>query len=277
MLVTIACSQRTAPEPIMPKATDTNVPVTSASIPWNLTRIREPNSYLSTNTITISLSADPTRNQEALLATTHFSVNLDTLPGRENISGVIDNFSISTGARIGVPDKIQLPAAFTGESINGQLKLQLVDQTNTRPACTDPAYSALSAVRRNFFIPPLQIFPRMTWMDSSSSETCHGFIPALLRTTYTYRVVAETEFKGTPAILVERSTNTSSTAEGAQNQHRILIRGDGSGTTQFYLDRTTGVLLGANSEQTTTLIITSSGRNQQFIQNSREILIRTNQ
>ena len=105
ILVTVACSQRIAPEPITPEAHDLNIPVTSASIPWNLARTTGVFSYLSTDTVIIKLSASPIHTQEILLATTRYTIFLDTLSPRGNISGRIDNFSISTGARIGTPDK----------------------------------------------------------------------------------------------------------------------------------------------------------------------------
>ena len=115
----------------------------------------------------------------------------------------------------------------------------------------------------------------MTWRDSTSSAACHGPTPISLTTSYTYKVIGETNYQEAPALLIERTGKTSLNGQGSDGQHRVVVVGEGNTSGSFQIDRETGVLLEANDEQKTKLIIRSSGRSQEFSQIIRERITRT--
>ncbi|MEO8575057.1 MAG: hypothetical protein ABI556_00085 [Gemmatimonadales bacterium] len=82
-------------------------------------------------------------------------------------------------------------------------------------------------------------------------------------------MIGETEFAGRPAIVIDRTEKTLSTAEGSENQHRIVIRNEGTGAAKIYVDRMSGALLSSDSEQHSDVIVTA-GRARQFKQLVKE-------
>lgn len=164
ILLATACSRAPVTVSVTPETSDQAITSPSTPLLWNLIRTNRSSSYLSTNTVILKSSSDPVQIQETLSAITRFTLALDTLSREASISGKIESFSITAGLRIGTPDSLHAAAAFNGTASGGQLKLQLTDpfQREITPACTNPAYSALSTIRRNLVILPLQIYAGMT-------------------------------------------------------------------------------------------------------------------
>jgi hypothetical protein len=85
-----------------------------------------------------------------------------------------------------------------------------------------------------------------------------------------YMVKGQAVVRGRTAILLEQQNRTSFAGEGAQEQHRIRVRGDGTGKSQLAVDAVTGALIDVTADNTTLLTITASGRDQRFTQTSYE-------
>jgi len=75
-----------------------------------------------------------------------------------------------------------------------------------------------------------------------------------------------------PSILLERLETATFRGEGSQNQHRILISGTGTGTSQVHLHPVSGRLMSLDGEHRSDLVVTSSGRQQRFKQVTREVI-----
>jgi hypothetical protein len=101
---------------------------------------------------------------------------------------------------------------------------------------------------------------------------CSGSIPVTLTALQSYRVLGETTSGARSGILLERIDKTASTGEGADGQHRVQLKSEGSGQTQLLIDPLSGVLLEATGMNTTTATVTTSGRSQKFTQTSREYI-----
>jgi hypothetical protein len=101
---------------------------------------------------------------------------------------------------------------------------------------------------------------------------CQGLIPLEISLIRNYQVIGETKTPNHPAILINRSDSTRASGEGSQGQHRIRIEGIGTGQTKIYVDRETGQLINAESEQLMRILTQTSGRETAFIQQTKETI-----
>jgi len=207
-----------------------------------------------------------------------YSLAFDRINESVPILGKVDLFVIQAGNRVGPVLQAETPVFFSGKATKGQVSISPVNETpnaSLSMTCPNSWSSTISGVRRSIFLLPSQISRGMTWRDSTSSVACHGPTPISLITSYTYRVIGEINYQETPALLIERTGKTSLDGQGSEGQHMVTIVGEGNTSGSFHIDRETGVLLEANDEQKTKLIITSSGRSQEFAQVIRERITRT--
>jgi len=277
VFLTCACGRTAAsPDPVLlpvpaPAAPAASLPV-SPGRTWTITPGAQPQRYSSTATIALELITDSTRIRENITQQSRFTLLTGSASGSSSFLGTIESLTTETPTRIGSAElPATFPISFTGHIQNGTVVL---DAVNGRPRtgpieCSTPAFSALNIIHRNIIILPAQLTQGMTWRDSTSTAGCSGSIPVNTIAVRSYRVAGETELSGRPALLLERTEKTLSTGEGSENQHRILIRTDGSGTGRVYIDRFSGALLSAESEQQINVTITA-GRSQRFIQLVKE-------
>ena len=239
---------------------------------WTITPATQPQHYSSTASIVLELVTDSARVRENITQQSRFSLLTGSASGSSSFLGSIESLSTETPIRIGSAElPATFPISFTGHIQNGTVILDAVGgRPRTGPIeCSVPAFSALNVIHRNIVILPAQLAQGMTWRDSTSTAGCSGNIPVNTIALRSYRVAGETELSGRPALLLERTEKLSSSGEGSENQHRILIRTDGSGTGKIYIDRASGALLSAESEQQINITITA-GRSQRFIQLVKE-------
>ena len=135
--------------------------------------------------------------------------------------------------------------------------------------CTDPTYAALNSVQRRVVIVPSQITTGATWTDTLSTKACNGLVPVSITSIRNSRVLAATQVNGTAAILIERTEQTASNGEGSDGQHRILLKGETTGSNRLSVDARTGALLTSEGEHRTNLVITA-GQSRRFTQVVKE-------
>jgi hypothetical protein len=190
----------------------------------------------------------------------------------------IESISIQRGSRIGETAGVagvSLPFLFSGRLEPNRISLEFsTTQTETSASCSNEALASVPVVQRSMILVPLQLRTGMTWTDSTTTAVCSGPLLVSLSSTRTYLVKGQVVVRGSPAVLLEQQNRTSFTGDGVQEQHRVRVRGEGSGQTQLTVDATTGALIDAAGDHSTSLTITSSGRDQQFTQQSRERVTR---
>lgn len=288
LTVITACARATTPELPTPTPTNTGVPSDMPSDPvsrtpvigsaasWTLTPDVQAHTYNSVSKVTLEHTGQPVAGgRDSMLVTTRYSLALDRTDRARPISGSIEAFRIDAGNKTeALPITTGFPAAFAGRIMNGQI---LVDPVGLpqggltmSSSCPNPWSTVAAGVRRSIFIVPRRISLGMTWSDSTSSTACHGLIPVVLKLSSVYKVIGEIDRNGAPALLIERIGKSSAAGQGSEGQHIVTVRGEGSATGNFYIDRTSGVLLDVEDEQKMRLVITSSGRNQEFAQTARE-------
>jgi hypothetical protein len=116
---------------------------------------------------------------------------------------------------------------------------------------------------------PRSFAPSATWRDVVNDSSCLGGLPLVSRSTRDYTVAPQgvaDPATGSPAVLISHTSTTTMAGSGHRAGHYIALYGSGSGTTQEYYDRKTGVLLSAHTVATLDLNITLSGHVQRLHQ-----------
>ena len=261
----------TIPAPASPTS-----PESGSARSWVLTSDARPHVYTAVTSIVFELGADPGLGRDSMTISSRFSLSFDRTNSSAQISGNVERYSIEAGSRVGPIAQPSTPIAFSGNIGNGQLSLNTAEstlETTAAPACPNSASTAIAGIRRITFLLPAQISRDMTWMDNTSSTTCHGLTPVDVTLTSTYKVIGDTNHRGLAAILIERTGVISTEGQGSDGQHTVAITGNGSAAGKFYVDRVTGLLLGSEDRQRMKIIIASSGRRQEF---SQTVLERVN-
>jgi len=271
----------TVPEsgPISPQesAQDSTVPTKplekGSPRSWKFSATSEPQHYNTTETTTIQQSLATSTSTDSITTSARYTLSVTRSASLTSFAGSIDTFSRQAGNQIGFDlTSISFPVSFTGEIQNHELKLDVTGNSHTSessPICALSARSTFTVIRRNLYTVPPVLETGMTWQDSISTTSCKGLLELNLTSWRTYTVIGESTVNGKSVLEVDIKERTLSTGEGSQDQHRLIVQGDDTGSGQLYLDDITGSLVSLSFENHTTLHIQSSGRQQQFLQNSR--------
>ena len=243
------------------------------TVSWSISPSNQPQSYTSLLTTVITQLEASTTRRDSLSTRAHYSVSTTRSADTLLLTGSITEFFVERDKVDIERGAISTPFAFTAKlsSHNFITQISSANQTQDPTNCENPAQTALTVLQRNLFLLPLQLTTAQTWSDSISSVTCSGTLPVTHTVIRTFTVVGPAEVDGNPAIFITEKERTFSKGEGSQEQHRILIEGEGLTIGNLYLDPVSGILLTSNSTNRTTLSIQSSGRVQHFLQNSSEI------
>jgi len=246
---------------------------------WQISPTSETQHYSTLVTTTIQQLTTAQAATDSITTRARYNLNITQLASSVSLTGSVEAFVLQAGNRISSEAMVSsFPVLFTGQIQNHQLKLDVISNdhsaTTSTLSCEIPGKTALTMVQRNLFVTPLHLQPGMIWQDSLLSTSCSGSLELNLTILRNYRVIGESIFNGTSAIVVDITEKTLSAGEGSQDQHRLIIKGEGLKSGRLYLDQTTGILLSLSSETHTTLQIQTSGQIQHFLQISRETTIR---
>lgn len=278
LLATVACTTA-SPDPLPQPARDDRSNSKPAEIPilpssrnsWSFKPKPTPQSYTSISNTNLEVSSDSGIVRDTLFTKVSFTVTLNHVEVPTAIAGIVEELTIDGGSQIGSINLglTRLPLLFKGRIDQGRVSIEPTDQSLAGIPCQNPASSIITSIRNLVFLAPSELSKDKTWSDSVSAFGCRGSLPIQGTTVHTYRVVGEVGSLQKREVLIERTDRVSLTGEGAQGQHRILIKGLGSGSGKLHLDPLTGSLVTAENESRTVITVTSSGRSQQFIQVTR--------
>jgi len=160
-----------------------------------------------------------------------------------------------------------LPVQVYGVRVGDSL---VISSDSLTQAC-NPVTSALITDLHNLLprIPAL-LSTSMSWKDSTNSAGCQGLIPTTSRVLHSYHVMGETMYEGIRTLIVQRSDTIQAAGEGAQQQHRLTLGANGTGTATYYLDTAGGLIVHLSVGQDLDLSITASGRTSRFRQTARQ-------
>jgi hypothetical protein len=287
LLGSLACTRpSTVPEPPLPSTQASSPePIESRSGErrssrfWQISPTSETQHYTTSVTTSIQQSAATQITMDSVTTKAQYDVSITHSANSVSLTGSIQAFSVQAGNRIGSDAGLSsFPISFNGSIRTHELRLDVIntDRSTTPPAlsCGTPSRTALTVVQRNLFVTPLQLQSGMTWQDSLVSNSCSGSLELNLAITRNYKVVGESTSDGISVIVIDLIEKTLSAGEGSQDQHRLIIKGEGVKSGRLYVDEKTGALFSLSSETRTILQIQTSGKTQQFLQISKEVTTR---
>jgi hypothetical protein len=116
---------------------------------------------------------------------------------------------------------------------------------------------------------PRSFVASATWRDVVNDSSCLGGLPLVSRSTHIYTVApqgAADPVTGLSAVLISHTSTTTMAGSGHRAGHYITLYGSGTGTTEEYYDRRSGLLLSAHTAASLDLDITLSGHVQHLHQ-----------
>ena len=241
---------------------------------WSISPTSQEHRYISVTRAILETVGLPQSTRDTIISTVNFSTSITRDITPPSYSARIEAVSTQGGTRIRAavpPADIPIPFVFTGRLEPNRITLELPKaQTDISGSCVNEALAAVPVVQRSLVLVPLQLRTGLTWMDSTTASVCSGPMLVSLTSVRIYMVKGQAVVRGRTAILLEQQNRTSFAGEGAQEQHRIRVRGDGTGKSQLAVDAVTGALIDVTADNTTLLTITASGRDQRFTQTSYE-------
>jgi len=235
---------------------------------WQFNFDSKTHTYLSTTQAAFR-TLDNTES-DALTSIVHFTITTDRTRQPVVVSGTVDKAEVRTGSKIGIDSsRIQLPVSFEGSLDGHAVELDLSGSSDSRQAsasspCTNPAMTVLGDIRTLLTTLPQEVTTGLRWTDTIGTKTCNSTsINSMLQVFRSYKVLGDTSYAGSEALIIQRTDSTELNGGGAQGQHEVTLTGSGTGLTTIYVDRQ-GVLLAINSSQDLALTVTASGRSKHF-------------
>src|SRR5512141_253371 len=262
----------TVPMPTIPGAIAQPSPALTHGRKWSITAMDQKLDYRSTRVVALRHMTDAVQPPDSFTTTADFSITPKRTPS--TTSYVLEiRFIHSTSAQPAQP-VLRVPFSFAGHLSDSRLK---IDALNGVPVssvidCSTGELSFAGLTTQTMISTPTQIETGITWSDSLSTTACTGPIPGVLSITRRYRPVSSTQINGLEAIILELDEKITLTGEGSQDQHRVQVRGTGSGKGRLMIDATSGTVISANTDRLALLVVAASGREQRFQQHVNESL-----
>jgi hypothetical protein len=272
LLFVVACAGGTVAHP--PEAPTTPVvptasPGSSAARLWSFGYQAGISSYAVKRTATVGDQSDSLSTHEVATNIAHEVLTLERIGDTIQALVVADTFAITTQGLLGPARPVSLPIQVTGALTRDGLT---VTADSTAEAC-NPAKSAVESDLHNLVAWfPEQITAGMVWRDSVEMKGCQGMVPTTANIERLYTVIGETNYAGIPVVAIERRDSIHAHGEGAQQQHRLTIDVNGSGTALEYLSTSSGRLVSVTTNQELNLMVGTSAQVRRFKQTLKQEL-----
>lgn len=255
----------TAPSPSQPVSVEPAIHTSLPNTSWEFIPSEQTNTYRSTSSTVVHEASNTRSRADTVRVDTRFTVSLNPLQTPTTISGYIESAAITRSNQPSLqlnnsPSRMEFTGIFTG----GELTLK---PSPTQAECASPTISILGEIRPAITSHPRVLSLNSTWADSTLATTCSGNgVPTQLKTVRSYRVLGETVYSRTQALVIERTETTQFNGSGSQEQHQIQIDGTGTGISKIYLDNKNGATIAVEISQRIETVIKASGRLQHYIQ-----------
>lgn len=266
----VACTARTVPQeagaPIPLSSLPNPVPLPRASS-WTFNYAPGIVSYQISRSAAIESQSDSGYHRETSTNITHELVTLEPSGDTIQFIAVVDTFATTTHGMIGPAQSIQLPVQLLGALVGDSL---IFAPDSVGEKC-NPASSTLSTDLHNLLVRfPVQLSQESRWRDSVELKACQGMIPTTAYITRSYIVSGETGYQGYPVLVVQRTDTIRARGEGSQQQHRLTLDANGTGSAIYYLSSREGRIVHLSAAQGLDLAITVAGKVQRFKQSSMQ-------
>jgi hypothetical protein len=218
---------------------------------------------------TVSSGADSTRPDTIRTATTLTYDARWNGPALEVVGTVVPRVTAVSGGLRGSSQSLGVPIPFRAmvDSTTGTVTF---DRDTASTGCPAGGPSADQA-RELATSRPRSFEPGTTWQDTLTDSSCLGGVPLTSHAVRTYAVApsgATDPVSGAAAVLVTHDSRVTMDGGGRRNGQLITLTGSGTGSTEQYFDRGTGVLLSAHTAATLDLDVGVSGRVQRLHQHA---------
>ncbi len=243
------------------------VPIPSAASSWTFNFTPGSISYRISRTAAIDETTGPQPRREISTNSTHESLTLQTRADTVAFTAVVDTFATTTQGMIDSAQAIQLPLQLSGVHFGDSLTIS----ADSLPHACSPVTSALITDLHNLLprIPAL-LTTAVSWKDSTNSTGCQGSIPTRSRVLRSYHVIGESEYEGVRTLVLQRADTIQAEGEGAQQQHRLTLTANGTGSATYYQDTITGSILHLSVSQDLDFSVTVSGKTSRFRQTVKQ-------
>lgn len=225
--------------------------------------------YDITATGLVSDPNDTTGHQDTVVTTTTLAYDTRLEGAQLEASGEIISRVVSTAAAARSDTSRATRTTFraTVDTASGVVTLAPDSATSAAPcAGRDPS---TDQARKLATTRPRSFVASATWHDVVNDSSCLGGLPLVSRSTHVYTVApqaATDPVTGLPAVLISHTSATTMAGSGHRAGHYITLYGSGTGTTEEYYDRRSGLLLSAHTAASLDLDITLSGHVQHLHQ-----------
>ena len=268
----LACGTKGSRRPVPVNVPEARSEPVSHSAPpggWTFRYSPGTSSYRTTRVASIESREDSGSHREISTNTTYESIVLDpdSASGRVHVIVVADSFATTTQGRIGAVQPVSLPVKVTASLGDSGV---VVEAPGEGEKCNS-AGSTLASDLRNL----LPRFPQgavsgMSWSDSVRTNGCQAGIPTVFDLRRVFVVSGVMTENSNPVLVVLRTDTISALGEGAQLQHRIALRSEGTGRATYYLDLAAGKVLRLTTGQNLILSFSASGRKGSFLETSQQ-------
>lgn len=214
-----------------------------------------------------SSGADSAGHREISTNITHELVTLEPADQAVNFTAVVDTFATTTQGLIGPVQSVQLPVQISGSLTDNTLT---INAETTGEKCNAISSMLITDLHNLLIAFPGQLSSGVGWKDSADVKGCQAGVPTSAHTTRSYVVSGEASYEGHPVLVILRADTTWAKGEGGLQQHRVSIDATGTGAALYYLDTTAGRIVHLAVDQLLNLGVTTSARQFQFKQNSRQ-------
>ncbi len=224
--------------------------------------------YDITATGLVSDPNDTTGHQDTVVTTTTLAYDTRLVGAQLEASGEIISRVMSTAtSRSDTSRATRTTFRATVDTASGVVTL--APNSATSPAPCGGRDPSTDQARKLATTRPRSFVASATWHDVVNDSSCLGGLPLVSRSTHVYTVApqaAADPVTGLPAVLISHTSATTMAGSGHRAGHYITLYGSGTGTTEEYYDRRSGLLLSAHTAASLDLDITLSGHVQHLHQ-----------
>jgi len=222
----------------------------------------------------VTLESDSAAPGSPIHSVTTYTIVIDGAGDTLTLAGRVDSLSRTVGGQLPPIAGDTLRPGFAAMLTRRGVLVQLHDSTAT-PSCPTGIEPPVAGVRALFASLPPELAPGVQWTDSVTTESCRGNAP--ITTTYrrTYAVDGAAQWKGDTAwhATVRSIFNVAGHATG-RGGDSLTIAGTGESAGVLLLDPTTGMILHATAEGSSTVTLQTSRGAFRFRQRSSETIDR---
>ena len=268
LLSSLACARRVstaAPAPVsLPEEPRLSLPARPTPGTWSFKYLPGLLVYRIARSAAIESLSDSVPHREISTNLTRESIQLTFSQDSALFTASVDTFSVTTQGMIGPVQSVQLPYQLAGVIGEGG-RPELSQPLPSAPCNT--AGSVLVADIHNLLSRfPTQLTSGMSWKDTLDVSICQALLPATTHTIRSYIVVGAISFDDMTGVVIQRADTVMAHAEGAQQQHHLIVDASGSGTATYYLEPASGRILKLTTEQSLILTITAANKPSRFRQ-----------